>query len=212
MPDSASPEVVQPDLKLNTGGNGMQLIDKAPFNSRDAFGMFLEQRGARRGAEIGTHRGEFAYKLLERWRHGFLYCVDPYRGGYDDDDPASHGDRAKDRHDAHTRLQRFTRRSRFIETTSMDAARHPDLNDLDFVYVDAKHRFTDVLNDLTTWWNKLRPGGILAGHDIVCPGKSDPWGHEIQPAVFEFARQHRTTVMLVIEEQDEPWSYYMVKE
>lgn len=37
----------------------------------------------------------------------------------------------------------------------------------DFIYVDARHDFKGVYEDLITWWPKLRKGGIYAGHDYV---------------------------------------------
>lgn len=190
----------------------MQLIAKAPFTGRHNFGKFLEQRRAQTGVEVGTHRGEFARILLEKWTHGYLYCVDPYFSGYDNDDPASRGDRIIDHQIATRNLHPFMMRSAFILHPSSEAAKLQKLKDLDFVYIDAKHRYADVWHDLNTWWAQLKIGGILAGHDIVCPGDSDQWGHEIQPAVFEFAETHGVTVMLVTEVSDVPWSYYMVKE
>ena len=37
----------------------------------------------------------------------------------------------------------------------------------DFIYVDARHDFKGVYEDLVAWWPKLRAGGIMAGHDYV---------------------------------------------
>jgi predicted O-methyltransferase YrrM len=37
----------------------------------------------------------------------------------------------------------------------------------DFVYVDARHDRQGVTEDLTTWWPKIRPGGLMCGHDFV---------------------------------------------
>lgn len=37
----------------------------------------------------------------------------------------------------------------------------------DFIYVDARHDFKGVYQDLRLWWPKLRKGGIMAGHDYV---------------------------------------------
>ena len=34
-------------------------------------------------------------------------------------------------------------------------------------YVDARHDFKGVWEDLVAYWPKLRPGGIMAGHDYV---------------------------------------------
>lgn len=36
---------------------------------------------------------------------------------------------------------------------------------LDFVFVDADHRYESVTADLRAWWPKIRPGGAMAGHD-----------------------------------------------
>ena len=40
---------------------------------------------------------------------------------------------------------------------------------LDFVFIDAEHTFESVLDDLSAWWPKVRPGGLLAGHDYDWP-------------------------------------------
>jgi hypothetical protein len=42
----------------------------------------------------------------------------------------------------------------------------PDAS-LDYVYVDARHDYCGVKEDLEAWWPKLRRGGILAGHDYL---------------------------------------------
>jgi len=38
---------------------------------------------------------------------------------------------------------------------------------LDFIYIDALHTFDAVSRDLAAWWPKLRPGGLIAGHDYT---------------------------------------------
>ena len=40
-------------------------------------------------------------------------------------------------------------------------------NTLDFVYIDGSHDFLNVAQDLHYWTKKVRPGGIVAGHDYV---------------------------------------------
>ncbi|CAE8643805.1 unnamed protein product [Polarella glacialis] len=50
--------------------------------------------------------------------------------------------------------------------THVCAEHYPD-ESFDFVYVDALHDRKSVLRDLRTWWPKLRPGGVMAGHDYV---------------------------------------------
>ena len=36
---------------------------------------------------------------------------------------------------------------------------------LDFIYVDASHKFADALADIEAWWPKLKLGGLMAGDD-----------------------------------------------
>ncbi len=38
---------------------------------------------------------------------------------------------------------------------------------LDFVYLDARHDYASVLEDLGQWSEKVRPGGVLSGHDYI---------------------------------------------
>ncbi len=37
---------------------------------------------------------------------------------------------------------------------------------LDFVFIDAEHTFERVMGDIKAWLPKVKPGGILAGHDF----------------------------------------------
>jgi hypothetical protein len=52
-----------------------------------------------------------------------------------------------------------------LRMTSVEAAAtYPD-GSLDVVFLDADHGTDAVIADCQAWWPKLRPGGILAGHD-----------------------------------------------
>jgi SAM-dependent methyltransferase len=49
---------------------------------------------------------------------------------------------------------------------------------LDFVFLDNDHSAPHVLKELKAWWPKVKPGGVLAGHDINWPSVSKavlPW-------------------------------------
>lgn len=50
---------------------------------------------------------------------------------------------------------------------------------LDFVFLDDDHSTAHVLKELHAWWPKVKPGGILAGHDLTWKSVRDalkPWG------------------------------------
>ena len=45
--------------------------------------------------------------------------------------------------------------------------------DLDWVFIDANHNYDYVRADIAAWTPKVRPGGIIAGHDYL---DRDGWG------------------------------------
>ena len=54
---------------------------------------------------------------------------------------------------------------RFIRKPSVEAAKDiPDAS-LDFVYIDGAHDIQSVVNDIHEWQKKVRPDGIVYGHD-----------------------------------------------
>lgn len=54
-----------------------------------------------------------------------------------------------------------------IRMTSVDATKLYDDESLDFVFIDASHEYDDVINDINSWYPKVKKGGYLCGHDYV---------------------------------------------
>lgn len=59
---------------------------------------------------------------------------------------------------------------RTVRAKSLDAAETFEEESCDFVFIDASHEYQDVLEDLRAWYPKVKPGGVLAGHDYHWPG------------------------------------------
>lgn len=194
---------------------GYILYQASPIIGRTKLGHLLNRMGLTgEGVEVGVHRGEFAYQILTSWRGDKLFGVDPYTAAYDPEDPAGMGDREDDEQEARKLYEQFGERFTLVKDTSKDALRWFNAT-LDFVYIDGNHRYAHVAQDLWSWWEKLRSGGLLAGHDIMAGTRSQPndggWGHEVQKAVLEFAQLKGVDIWLIPEYENEPWSYYMVK-
>lgn len=189
----------------------------AAFRDRDNFPTFLNGEGiGGYGVEVGTHRGEFAAHLALKWDCRRLYCVDNYASGYSDRDPVSSSDREEDYEAAKAALEGnafICGKVRLLRTSSQDASGIFDKDALNFVYIDANHEREEFEKDLGLWFPKVKPGGILAGHDVICPGEplETNWGAEIQPALWDFACRNRLVVYLVMETQSLPWSWYVRK-
>ena len=50
---------------------------------------------------------------------------------------------------------------------SIEAAKKIEKATLDFIYIDARHDYCGVTQDLQAYWPLLKPGGIMAGHDYL---------------------------------------------
>jgi predicted O-methyltransferase YrrM len=73
------------------------------------------------------------------------------------------------------------------EPSAVAAARF-EPHSVDRVFIDAGHDKASVAEDLRVWSERLRPGGILAGHDY------DAKHAEVQAAVDEHAAERRLVV------------------
>lgn len=58
-----------------------------------------------------------------------------------------------------------TDRGVILEQDSKDAVMTFDDNSLDFIFLDSYLAYEQALDDLNTWYNKVKPGGLFAGHD-----------------------------------------------
>lgn len=163
------------------------------------------------GFELGVAEGTFSELLLDRWRGRLLVSIDPwrevpaeeYRDIYNVDQPRQEQFYAT----ARERLARFGERSDIWRTTSTEAAGRVLPASADFVYVDARHDFESVLEDLDQWFPKVRPGGVLAGHDYL-DGRFPEGEFGVKSAVDSFfgARGLRVSHTLL----DRPWRSWLV--
>ncbi len=143
------------------------------------------------GVEVGVLHASYSTVLLREWP-GFLHLIDPWTD-YDEYDPERPQDWKQNFHVAMERLSAFAVPGTFsppgadprMPWSKMQSARfrvwkefngHDVANKIgkvDFAYIDGNHAFKYVWEDLHIWWEHLRPGGILAGHDLfqmVNPG------------------------------------------
>ncbi|KAH3766051.1 Capsular polysaccharide synthesis [Pelomyxa schiedti] len=66
-----------------------------------------------------------------------------------------------------------------LRLTSEQAAKLIPDDSLSFVYIDARHDYSSVLQDLSLWYPKLKRGGVLAGHDFIDIDEMPEW--RVQP-------------------------------
>ena len=181
----------------------------------DLFEMFNELLLAGSGVEVGTHRADFARQICKRWHGSQLYCIDPWNNppGYEEQAKTlwGNGDRQEDYQVARQVLYgEMGGRATMIRSTSEMAMPMFEDDSLDFVYLDGDHSQEAFAKDIQGWWPKLKFGGFMCGHDIVCPDHElGGWGRFIQPVTLAFAEEIRQDVWLIAEPNRQPWSFYI---
>ena len=70
-----------------------------------------------------------------------------------------------------------------LKMTSLEAVQKFKDESLDFVFIDASHEYEDVRDDILAWYPKVKPGGIIAGHDYY--HEEHDWFPGVKQAVNE---------------------------
>lgn len=115
------------------------------------------------GAEIGVETGYFSKEICKANPQLKLFCVDPWHiyDEYIDHNKQSTMDKLYD--ETVAKLAAYN--VEIIRKTSLEAEKGFAANSLDFVFIDGNHDFEFVVNDIIYWTKKVRPGGLVCGHD-----------------------------------------------
>ena len=160
--------------------------------------------------EVGVTRGCFARHILDQWEGKRLHLVDAWRNlpGYPSIDNVNDEEHERRYRDTLARLAGLEDRFLVHRCLSSEAASRFESATLDFVYLDANHRYDAVQEDLSHWYPKLRHGGILAGHDFL-DGNLPAGEFGVRSAVLDFASRVGARVFHTYE-MDWP-SWYLIK-
>lgn len=164
--------------------------------------------GFTKGAEIGVWEGQFAEELCQGCPGLQLLGVDPWRAYPGYDDPKNDQRRLEQAHQtASERLRPYG--VTLLQMTSLEAAPRVENGSLDLVYLDANHSEAAVAADLRAWAPKVRPGGVIAGHDYVIR-KAKAHLH-VKPAVDAYVQQHAIAPWFVLTGDKSPSFFWVVR-
>jgi predicted O-methyltransferase YrrM len=145
------------------------------FDGRDAATLDrLIKKRARPGMivfELGTYTGRSAMTMLPHIKlmQGKLYCVDWFRGN-----PGVTAEITTS-YQKHNILEIFLNNIKeagyedyvtVLVGTSHDVSCIVAQNSADLIFIDADHRYSKVKSDILQWCPKLKPGGVICGHDF----------------------------------------------
>lgn len=153
------------------------------------------------GAEIGVAFGKYSYEICELNPQMKLYGVDAWKAydGYGDYKRTETFQKMYD--ETHRLMDPYVKRDRYayVEKFSMDALDDFEDYSLDFVYIDANHQDPFVTQDIYGWAKKVRPGGILAGHDYVRVKRIE-W--HVKDAIQRYTKEHNIKPWFVLGADD----------
>lgn len=172
----------------------LDLEQTSPINIADVgrvdLACLFSELGFKKGVEIGTEQGVYAEILCKTNPKLHLYCVDPwkvYEGnlGY-------HIGVTQQQFDLfykESKKRLSSHKATLIRKMSTSAVKRFRDDSLDFVYIDGNHRLEYVISDIAEWTKKVRPGGIVAGHDYI-KYKHQHFSHIVE-AVIAYNESYR---------------------
>lgn len=138
------------------------------------------------GVEVGVDRGVFSKILLSK-NPKKLYLVDAWKTikGTDHTTGAE-----QSTHEAKYKSvsEMFSDEPcvEIIRSWSEDAAKQFDDGSLDWVYIDARHDYEGVTDDLRAWHTKVKESGFLWGDDYRTPDQKHKPRMQVRQAVTDF--------------------------
>jgi len=163
--------------------------------------------GFTKGCEVGVQRGRNAWVMMQNIPNLELILVDPYK-----DHPSNKRRWGQNTHNkfkqmAFSRFDKseYSERVSWLYGFSEEVASKVSDETLDFVYIDGEHFYDFVMIDLILWFRKVRPGGIVSGHDYFY---DKPNQFKVFKAVKDFTKAYGikeifVTDKTVIENKDD---------
>jgi len=167
---------------------GPRVPCEIPNIGRDGLAALFGKLGFKWGAEIGIEQGLYSEVLCKAIPDLYLFCVDPWRAykGYRD-----HVSQEElDQFYLNTKERLAPYNCEILRMTSEYAKDEVGDEVLDFVYIDGNHELPYVINDILWWARKVRPGGIVSGHDYYESTRHDSKNHTMY-AVDCYTRSYR---------------------
>ena len=170
------------------------------------------------GVEVGVGGGFFSNLILERSELSVLYSVDSWEElstkEYDDISNVTQEEQLKNKLRTANLLGVHGKRSIILPEFSNIVASKFEDNKLDFVYLDANHKYENVKEDLELWYPKVKVGGVFAGHDYFDDGIYRDGVFGVKSAVDEFIKNENQELFIIKENSNlEGYnSWYFIKE
>jgi predicted O-methyltransferase YrrM len=143
-------------------GNSLDIL---PF-----YAMMVDhaQDGAR-FVELGAYKGRSAAFMAVELRNSgkavTFFVVDLWEHAADITRNASHPYEPATLEECKANVDRAGYQVRYLQSDTVVAASVIQ-DQVDFVFIDGDHSYDGVIRDIKAWLPKVKPGGVIAGHDL----------------------------------------------
>jgi predicted O-methyltransferase YrrM len=195
-------------------GSGSPKIISGLFR-KDLYEVFAELE-FKTGCEVGVFRGRNAREMFRHIPGLKLYGVEPFG-----DQPSSTRHKNAPRYERNRNACANRLRGlnvTLIEKFSEIAVQDIPYDSLDFVYIDGDHSYDYAMLDIILWTRRVRPGGIVSGHDYIGPGDyNHAFDVNVKEAVDDYIKIHKinnwylTDKIGAINKSDRCPSWFFVK-
>ena len=195
----------------------------------DFLKNICSEENLRSAVEVGVKQGYFSEVILSS-----CSTITDFTGvdlwatqkSYDDSANVAQTDQNSYFEESKTRLAKFEGRWRLVKGDSLAVSTTFPDSSIDFIYLDARHDYRSVIDDIAAWAPKVRPGGILAGHDFLDLDEysEDAWRQykdgtishttkAVRSAVTEFAARTNRQVVVTYNDlwQGKPFPSWFIR-
>lgn len=155
-----------------------------PNVNRHTLAQWFNELDFKIGVELGVDAGEYSEMICKFAPKLELHCVDAWQMYPEYTDSLNEPGIEAKYTMAKNRLAPYN--AKIVRAFSDKAVNlYPD-NSLDFVYIDANHELPFCMWDIIMWEQKVRPGGIVTGHDYIRFRRSKAFKCEVIEATHWF--------------------------
>jgi hypothetical protein len=161
------PRAAYPNLRATTTDRF-----KGCRNRWEVISRLVHQEGWKVGVEVGVAAGDCISAVLAVCPELRMVGVDPWCAQPDNEGPEDWTDWPHESYEeqAWAAIEPYSRRCALLRMYSLEAATLFNPYTFDFVFLDGDHGEAAVRADIEAWRPRIRPGGMLLGHDASWPG------------------------------------------
>jgi len=122
------------------------------------------------GCELGTYMGETTFFLLDNAPDLTLHTVDIFEQQYDHENYSNNKYNFTEKYpDFIEKSKKYGDRLTVHRGWTHEVAQTIEDSTFDFVFIDADHSYEGCKRDIISWKSKIKPKGLLMGHDANLP-------------------------------------------